>query len=449
MVIALTGYRQALEELFQRTTGGSKFGLERTLAVLAALGDPHQALRAIHIAGTNGKGSVASTVSAVLRARGFRVGMYTSPHLVDFRERILIDGRPVDEEIVEAFIAQRMAMIIDTGATFFEATTAMAFEIFARASVDVAVVETGLGGRLDSTNVLTPVVAAVTSIGIDHVEYLGDTREAIALEKAGIFKPGVPAVIGEPDAAIRVLLARAAQEVGAAPVRIRADEWAIGDVRVDGEGTRFSLSQTNPGEEFQARAAVPRYAQHAARHTIQVHTPLIGAHQSANAATALMILDSAPGALHVPVTESAPHLRAVRLPGRFQQHEQYIFDVAHNRDGAAVLAATLRVVQPPGPIVALICVLGDKDWRGMMAELAPVVDRMVTTQAPTAPSSRAWNPEEAARYGKAQGWRIESIPSFDAALAHVGDSGGTALITGSFHTVGDAMSRLQVSACGG
>ena len=437
MGIALTDYRQALDELFQRTTGGSKFGLERTLAVLAALGDPHRSLRAIHIAGTNGKGSVATTVSTVLRSRGFRVGVYTSPHLVDFRERVLVDGQPVAEHVVADFIEQRMAMIVETGATFFEATTAMAFDVFARAEVDIAVIETGLGGRLDSTNVLTPIVAAVTSIGIDHVEYLGDTREAIAREKAGIFKKGVPAVIGEPDERISRLLATWAAEAGATPIRVRAEEWDVQDVDVEPDGTRFRLSPTSstPGGVTE--------------HVGIVRTALVGAHQATNAATALCVLDALPDPFRTSLAQAVPVLPKVRLPGRFHRDGQFIFDVAHNRDGAAVLAATLRAVRPPEPIVALLCVLGDKDWRGMMEELAPAVDRIITTQAPTAPSSRAWNPEEAAAYGKSRGWAVEAVSEFEHALARVRADGATVLVTGSFHTVGDAMARLQVSAFGG
>ncbi|HEX6315359.1 MAG TPA: Mur ligase family protein, partial [Gemmatimonadaceae bacterium] len=202
----LSQYRAALDYLFERTTGGSRLGLERTSALLAALGDPHLRLRVFHVAGTNGKGSVCATLEAILRARGLSVGKYTSPHLVDFRERFLVDGRAVDEAYVVDFISRWTPEVERTGATFFEATTAMAFDWFARSEVDVAVIETGLGGRLDSTNVVRPVAAGVTAIGIDHVEYLGTTRESIAFEKAGIFKGGAAAVIGEPDSSIADLL---------------------------------------------------------------------------------------------------------------------------------------------------------------------------------------------------------------------------------------------------
>jgi dihydrofolate synthase/folylpolyglutamate synthase len=208
-------YQDALQYLFARTTGKSKFGLERTRALLAALGNPQDGLRTLHVAGTNGKGSVCATLDALLRARGLRTAKYTSPHLVDFTERFVIDGAAVDARYVVEFIERWTPEVERLGATFFEATTAMAFHYFAESGVDVAVVETGLGGRLDSTNVVRPLVAGVTSIGIDHVEYLGDTREAIAAEKAGIFKAGVPAASGEPDPAIDALLATLARDRGA------------------------------------------------------------------------------------------------------------------------------------------------------------------------------------------------------------------------------------------
>ncbi|MEA3245848.1 MAG: Mur ligase family protein, partial [Gemmatimonadota bacterium] len=215
MGVGLTSYQDALDFLFARTTGAWKLGLERVEAFLALLGDPHRAIPVLHVAGTNGKGSVCAALEAMLRARGLRVAKYTSPHLVDFRERFVVDGRPVEPERIVAFVRQWTPDVERLGATFFEATTAMAFDFFRQDSVDVAVIETGLGGRLDATNVVTPLVAGVTNIGIDHVEYLGAIRELIAAEKAGIFKPGVPAVIGEADLAIRELLAGFATQRGA------------------------------------------------------------------------------------------------------------------------------------------------------------------------------------------------------------------------------------------
>ena len=206
MGIVLSDYRRALEYLFARTTGESRLGLERTTALLRELGDPHRRFTTFHIAGTNGKGSVAATLDALLRREGRAVGRYTSPHLVDFRERMLIDGQPIASDAIVEFIERWTPSIERIGATFFEATTAMAFELFAAAGADDVVVETGLGGRLDATNVVEPLVAGVTMIGIDHTEFLGTTVESIAREKAGIFKRGAGAVIGEPDPAIASLL---------------------------------------------------------------------------------------------------------------------------------------------------------------------------------------------------------------------------------------------------
>lgn len=429
MGVALSEYRVALDYLFARATGKSKLGLERTTALLHELGDPHLRLPSLHVAGTNGKGSVCATLEALLRARGLRVAKYTSPHLVDFRERFLVDGHPVTEEQVIDFITRWTPTVERIGATFFEATTAMAFDLFARAGVDVAVIETGLGGRLDSTNVVTPLAAGVTSIGIDHVDLLGETREAIAAEKAGIFKPGVPAVIGETDDHIRRLLAEIARARGASAVCDVTTECAPADVAVGPDGTTFTLSLH--GE----RGAV--------------RTGLAGAHQAWNASVALLMLTAAGRPFATNLTEARAALPSVRLPGRFQRVGSYIFDVAHNPDGAAVLATTLQAVRATAPIVAVLCVLGDKDWRGVMRSLSSAVEVFVLTDAPTAPASRAWNRDAACRFGKENGWRVISEPSFDAALDRARAFGGTVLVTGSFHTVGDAMTRLNVDPLAG
>ncbi|MFN8581826.1 MAG: Mur ligase family protein [Gemmatimonadaceae bacterium] len=265
----LSDYRDALDFLFARTTGKNKFGLERVEALLHHLGDPHRRVRALHVAGTNGKGSVCATLEALLRWRGLRVGKYTSPHLVDFRERFLVNGVPIDSDFVVDFVRDRVDLVEALGATFFEATTAMAFDWFVRQDVDILVLETGLGGRLDATNVVQPLVAGVSSIGIDHVEYLGDTREAIAREKAGIFKRGAGAVIGEPDATIAEQLAAAASAHGSAPI---VDVWRSDPPRsitVDAAGTQFELSSGT------------------------YRTSLLGAHQASNAALAITMLRQA------------------------------------------------------------------------------------------------------------------------------------------------------------
>jgi dihydrofolate synthase/folylpolyglutamate synthase len=420
----LNGYRAALDYLFERTTGGSRFGLERTAALLAVLDDPHERLHTFHVAGTNGKGSVCATVEAILRQRGFRVGKYTSPHLVDFRERFLVDGRPVDETYVVEFIERWTPEVERTGATFFEATTAMAFDWFVRSHVDVAIIETGLGGRLDSTNVVRPLVAGVTAIGIDHVEYLGTTRESIAFEKAGIFKAGIPAVIGEPDLSIAGLLEQHARTHGAWPIATVWRDAPPSGIRVTEHGTAFDVAVGGQ--------------------SVRLQTPLAGAHQASNTVTALMMLELAGAPWSATLEEAAAGLARVRLPGRFHREGQFIFDVAHNPDGAAVLAATVKAVGEPRPVAALLTVLTDKDWRGVMGALAPAVDVFVLTSAPTAPASRAWNAPDALDYAKSRGWEAVLEQDFDRAIALASSLAATVLVTGSFHTVGDAMARLQV-----
>ena len=215
-------YAAALDFLFPRVTT-IKFGLDTTRALLSAVGNPHELIPVVHVGGTNGKGSVATLVAAALEEAGWKVGLYTSPHLVSFRERIKVAGQPISEDAVATWTAKLQPVIEELGATFFEATTAIAFADFAARGAEIAVVEVGLGGRLDSTNVIRPLVSGVTHVALDHQKYLGETLEEIAREKAGIAKPGVPFVIGEEDQRLAEVLARAAWEAteAAGGARIR------------------------------------------------------------------------------------------------------------------------------------------------------------------------------------------------------------------------------------
>ena len=427
--VSLANYQDALDYLFARTTGGFKFGLERTVALLEHLGNPQHAYPALHVAGTNGKGSSVATMAALLDAKGERVATYTSPHLVDFRERMVVGGEPIPAQDVIDFVVRYTPVVEEIGASFFEATTAMAFAYFARRGATVAIIEAGLGGRLDSTNVLSPLVAGVISIGFDHTEFLGSTLEQIAAEKAGIFKSGRAAVIGERDTSIRALLAERARTAGASSVRIVADEVKLSRVLVDDAGTTCDI-------EWKGARATLR-------------TPLAGDHQAANLAFSLVMLDAAGPRFATNLAEAAHHLDRVQIAGRFQHVAPYIFDVAHNPAGVAVLSQTLATVSPPKPISVVLCVLRDKDWREMIRILARVVDHFVLTMAPTAPASRAWNLSEAADFCRALGIEVDAIDDFDAALERARSRSATVLVTGSFHTVGDAMSRLQVSALSG
>ena len=430
MGLPLSDYRAAVDALFARTAGGVKPGLERTEALLEAVGSPHRRLPAFHVAGTNGKGSVCATLDYLLRAHGLRVGRYTSPHLVDFRERILIDGQPIGEADVASWLKEHDALITELGATFFEATTALAFDHFARGNVDIAVIETGLGGRLDSTNVLPrPIATVVTSIGLDHTDLLGTTIEQIAAEKAGIFKNGSPALIGERDPVVASQLAGIAAERGADPILAVDRDWRVSGIEVRDGTTRFTLGAGGESRQFS--------------------TPLLGEHQAYNAALAIVTLLAAGAAWTPGADDTERGLRAIRLPGRFQRVGNSVFDVAHNPAGAAVLARTLEQTGVERPVTTLLAVLSDKDWKGMLRELAPVTDRFVLTTAPTAPANRVWDLDAALAHAKDAGYPAEAEPDFARAVAMVHRSAGTSVVTGSFHTVGDAMACLQVDPLAG
>jgi dihydrofolate synthase/folylpolyglutamate synthase len=429
VVVALKDYHAALDYLFARTTGAFKFGLDRTRALLGEMGNPHLIVPVLHIAGTNGKGSSVATADAILTAKGLKVARYTSPHLVDFRERIVVGGVPISADEVVEFVEQWTATVERLEASFFEATTALAFRHFAREGADVALIETGLGGRLDSTNVVDPRAAGVTSIGLDHVEYLGPTLDSIAREKAGIFKKNRPAVIGELAPDVREWLAQHAHAAGASEIMMVADEMHVSDIEIGPQGTSFTL--TVVGERA------------------RVTTPLLGRHQAANFAFTLALLRAAGAPFATSLREAAGAASSIRLAGRFQRARNWIFDVAHNADGARTLATTLAAVQGAAPLTVLLCVLRDKDWRAMLEALRPIATRFILTDAPTAPASRRWPLDEASSFASSLGVDTRTVPDFDAALALADASGATTLVTGSFHTVGDAMARLQVSPLSG
>jgi len=368
-------------------------------------------------------------MEALLRARGLRVGKYTSPHLLDFNERIVVDGEPISHERVVALVERWLPAIERIGATFFEATTALAMLHFAEQGVDATVLETGLGGRLDSTNVVQPAVAVVTSIGVDHTEYLGNTIQGIAGEKAGIFKAGAAAAIGDGDAAVAELLRERALAAGASEIGVlRADGWPR-DVRVELSGTSFTI----PGAD-----GAPR----------RWRTPLIGAYQAANTALALMAYRMLGPAFELTDDACQAALEGVTVPGRFQRLGNFLLDVAHNPAGAQVLAANIGRLEPPRPLVVLLAVLSDKDWRGIMRALAPVADLFVLTTAPTAPSGRLWEPRAAEAFAKEAGWPTVVVPRLDDAITVAAARGDTVLVTGSFHTVGDVLARLPAASGG-
>jgi dihydrofolate synthase/folylpolyglutamate synthase len=418
--------------LFARPTGGIRWGLERTEELLAGVGDPHRRFRSLHVGGTNGKGSVSALCDAALRAADPSriVGLYTSPHLVSFDERIRIGGKPVERELLLACEERLRPAIERTGATFFEATTAIAFLCFAEAGVEMAVVEVGLGGRLDSTNVIAPDACAVTNIALDHTEYLGSSLEEIAFEKAGIFKPGVPVVIGETAPAPLDILRRRAEEVGA-PVTLLGED-AVYDVSFSAEGTVFEMESERWGSR-------------------EVHTALVGEHQARNAAVAAELLGLLPRGVRPPWEAIEHGFAAVRWLGRMQVERvrgtTWVFDVAHNAAGVASLAGSLPRLRLPRPVVLVTAILQDKEWMEMLPPLLSRADAAVFTVAPSSPESRRWNPQAAAdAISGDAGVPIRVIPDFAAALqrAETLAPHGTVLVTGSVHTVGDALQELGI-----
>ena len=358
------GYLFGLEQV------GIKFGLDNITAIVEALGRPDRAYRSVHVAGTNGKGSVAAMVDRALTAAGYRSGRYTSPHLVDLAERFAIDGTPVDRDELGDVISDLRCVIedlVDNGRleaqpTFFEVTTAAAFELFRRHRVDAAVVEVGLGGRLDATNVITPAVSAITSIGLDHQQYLGSTIEAIAFEKASIAKPGVPLVVGRMDARAR----RVIEETAA---RRRAETVSSAE-----------------GVELE-RLSDRRIRLRTPSHDYGVLTlGLAGDHQVDNALVAVRVLELLErSGLPVPPAAIASGLAAVQWPGRLDLRRlpdgrEVLLDAAHNEDGARALAAFLSATErTPLPIV--FAVMRDKDATAMLRVLAPHADPLVLTKA--------------------------------------------------------------------
>ena len=336
-------------------------GLDAEQALLARLDNPERAYRVIHVAGTNGKGSVCALVASALRAAGRRVGFYSSPHLVRFNERIRIDGEPVGDEVVAGLLARIEVAATDVAAaqgrdpTFFECATAMAFEAFRDAGVDLAVVETGMGGRLDATNVVDPLLSVITAIGIEHTAFLGKDVESIAREKAGIVKPRRPVVIGAMNPAARAVIAAEARR--AESLVIDAAEHVT--VRVAERTLRHQAVTMSSEESAYGR----------------MRLPLLGDHQVENAATALTALETFAAAAVTEITPAAikAGFESVAWPARFQvlsEDPPLILDGAHNAHAAQVLARTLRQVLPDRPLGLVLGMCADKDARGFLAPFA-------------------------------------------------------------------------------
>jgi dihydrofolate synthase/folylpolyglutamate synthase len=367
---------EPLERLFALEQFGIKLGLENIRRLLTALGNPHERFVAVHIAGTNGKGSVSAMVERALRHAGHRTGLYTSPHLARIEERIAIDGRPIDEGSFRDLTAEVLALIdrlreqqsLATIPTFFEVTTAIAFEAFRRAGVQVGVIEVGLGGRFDATNVVSPVVTAITSIALDHQKHLGHSLASIAFEKAGILKPGVPAVVGDVQAEARSVIDHVAAAQGA-PV-VEGDRRFVGHMSLrDGRAT---ISVRTP------QAAYP-----------DVTLALAGRHQVANALVAIRTLEMLnQTGVRVGSADVVVGLTDVSWPARLEwlrlgNDRHLLIDAAHNGAGAQALADYLHD-SGEAPLPMVLAVMRDKDVDAIVSALAPVASRFIATAVETA-----------------------------------------------------------------
>ncbi len=408
---------EPLAYLHSLEQSGIKFGLDNISAIVARLDHPERAFRSVHVAGTNGKGSVTAMVDAALRAAGHRSARYTSPHLVDLAERFTIDGRPVSQPDLEAAAADVRDAIealvrdgtLEVQPTFFEATTAIAFELFRRAGVDVAVLEVGLGGRLDATNVVSPTVTAIASIAFDHQQYLGTTLREIAREKAGIIKPGVPVVVGVLPADADAVIEQIARERGADLMRARPDDVA---------GLAVGLA---------------------------------GAHQRANAAVARRTLEALDArGLRVPAGAIAEGLAHPAWPGRLDLRRladgrELLMDAAHNPAGAAALASYIFEWMPGEPKPPLVfAAMRDKDVADMFDALLPAVGPLVVTRASTA---RAAEPDELAAiaHRTAPATRVVVAASPGEALAAAWQMAPRIVVAGSIFLLGDVLKLIETT----
>jgi dihydrofolate synthase/folylpolyglutamate synthase len=408
-------YTDAIQFLYQLRWFGAKFGLANTRKLAALAGNPEQKLRFIHVAGTNGKGSTCAMLESIYRAAGLRVGLFTSPHLVAFGERIQVNRKPLTEAQVIRLVAEAQPLLAkfprEEHPTFFEVVTIMGLRQFAAQNCDLVIWETGLGGRLDATNIVTPLVSVITNIQYDHQKWLGETLSSIASEKAGIIKPGVPVVTATDAPA------------------------ALGVIAEVARAHHAVLTIVNPSEID----GPPLDA---------IDLPLLGRHQKVNAALAVATVRALTSQLAVSDEAISTGLASVHWPGRLQlvtrpNGQTVLLDGAHNVNGVEVLAAALKQYFRGQKLTLILGILQDKDLAGMCEILAPLAERIVlvpvhsertATSHQLAQMCRRANPEAA----------LQESPSLSAALA-VTEFDPFVTIAGSLYLVGEAMELLHLS----
>ncbi len=423
--------RAALEQLYGLERFGIKLGLENIRRLLSLLGNPHEGLQAVHVTGTNGKGSTSAYTASVLRKAGYRVGLYTSPHLVRFNERIQVDGAPIsDEDLLRLWEGIQPAMRKMDGEravnrpTFFEVTTAMAFQYFREKEIDVAAIEVGMGGRFDATNVIDGRVAVLTRVGLEHTEHLGRTVDRIAREKAGIIKPSSRAVTVDQEA-LPVIEERCRD--------LRAPLAVLGrDAHVE------RIHQDLSGQRLQVRGEFGEF---------ELRTPLLGSFQIENAGLAVIaVTELRKTGIDVPDSAIIEGIAAVVWPGRLQKVRErplILVDGAHNGPAAQALATAYAELFPNQKCLLVTGILADKDLTTMASSLGPQASRVYACRPK---SHRAFSPEEIAsafrRYAP-----TDVVPvvahAVDAALAAAGPE-DIVLITGSIYTAGEALEHLDV-----
>lgn len=411
--------------IHERVWQGSKPGLARTRELLWKMGNPQERLRFVHVAGTNGKGSVSAMLASVLRAAGYTTGLYTSPYISDFSERMQIDGKSISyDELAEitAFCAP-LALSMDDRPTEFELVTAIAMEFFSRHNCNAVVLETGLGGRLDSTNVIAaPLCSVIMNIGLDHMQQLGNTLEKIAAEKAGIIKPGRPAICYDLPESIRAVFAQKCGQT-ASPL-VFADFSKLVPLSDSLAGQRFSYKSFS-----------------------ELQLPLLGRHQLKNAAVALETVEVLRKA-GLPISDNAVHagLSATVWPARFEilsERPFFVVDGGHNPQCAETIAENLRLYFPAMRRVLLLGVLSDKDYAGFADILDPLADAYVTI-APDNP--RALPAAALAAHLRRFGKPVTACQTIEAgvkAACSLAGAGGMVCSAGSLYTAG------RVRACFG
>lgn len=418
-------FERALHVLagFQRF--GMRPGLDTTRALAARVGNPERGLRFIHVAGTNGKGSTCAMLEAVYRAAGYRTGLYTSPHLIRFGERIQIQRQLLSETDAAALVDELLPHVEGLEVTFFEFVTVMALMHFARRGVDVVIWETGLGGRWDATNIVEPLASVVTNIGWDHQQWLGDTLPKIASEKAGIYKPGIPALTG-----VRLGKRPGENETGI------EGAWEVLCERAAELGCEFV--SVDDAEREWATAGCPPIR-------------LAGVHQRQNAAVALATVRVLQRHLPVGLEAIRTGVGSVEWMGRLQSvrrdNATWWLDGAHNRPGIEALLASLPEAIPGSAPALLLGVLADKDWNAMCADLARAVSRIVV--APVA-STRGADPESLAAACRAANPAIvvETAPNAAVAMERLA-SEPRVLVTGSLYFLGEILEKLEAERCTG